>query len=75
MSDSAPPTISRSTKSYVSTIASARLDLISHNIMSSELAPRFAAQTVNYFAGYSLLFPRSKQDRKSIESMFSFAAE
>lgn len=36
---------------HTSTIANARLGLISRNIMTSDLARRFGVQTVNYFAG------------------------
>jgi len=39
-----------------STIASARLSLISRNVMTSDVARRFTAQTVNYFAGESRFF-------------------
>ena len=39
-----------------STIASARLSLISRNVMTSDVARRFTAQTVNYFAGEPRFF-------------------
>jgi len=56
MKDGTPPTISPPIKSDDSTIATARLSLISHNIMTSDVTRRFAAETVNYFAGESRLF-------------------
>ena len=71
----APPTFPSG--SVFLTIANSRLRLLSSSIttMSSDVARKFAAQTVNYFSGTSGLVLQLLMSRQQAQSVFSFASE